>query len=118
MADLKVEGNELVLELSAWEKAETLNRDVRVPLSSVRGVEVLEDAHGAIGWRGFKTPGTRIPGVVEAGTFRIKGKRIFAVVHHDTPRGVRVRLEGTNFDELVVGGADPEAVAATLQPVP
>ncbi len=42
---------------------------------------------------------------------------IFAAVHHDTPRGVRVLLRGTSCDEWIVGCADPEAVAAGL-PVP
>jgi hypothetical protein len=36
------------------------------------------------------------------------------VVHHDTPRGLRVRLEGSSYDEWIVGCADPEAVAAGL----
>ena len=37
-------------------------------------------------------------------------------VHGDTPRGVRVRLEGAPWDEWIVGCADPEAAAATLAP--
>jgi hypothetical protein len=35
-------------------------------------------------------------------------------VHGDTPRGVRVRLEGAPWDEWIVNCADPEAVAAAL----
>jgi hypothetical protein len=40
--------------------------------------------------------------------------RLFAAVHRDTPRGLRVRFEGTSYDEWIVGCADPEAVAAGL----
>jgi hypothetical protein len=39
---------------------------------------------------------------------------MLAVVHRDTPRGLRVRLEGADHDEWIVGCADPEAVLATL----
>ncbi|MGC8511189.1 MAG: hypothetical protein ACP5PB_10015 [Acidimicrobiales bacterium] len=39
---------------------------------------------------------------------------IFAAVHRDTPRGVRVRLAGADQDEWIVGCADPEAVAAAI----
>jgi hypothetical protein len=39
---------------------------------------------------------------------------LFAAVHHDTPRGLRIRLDGTPFDEWIVGCADPEAVADRL----
>ena len=41
-------------------------------------------------------------------------RRLFAAVHHDTPRGLRVRLEGGSYDEWIVGCADPEGVAAVL----
>jgi hypothetical protein len=37
------------------------------------------------------------------------------VVHHDTPRGVRVTLDGDHFDELVVGCPHPEVVAGSLR---
>ncbi len=43
MAELRVEGDELVLALSALEKAESIHGDIRVPVSSVRDVEVVDD---------------------------------------------------------------------------
>ena len=113
MADLKVEGDELVLHLSRAEKVEGIHGDLRVPLSAVTGVEVLEDAHRAADVIGVKA-GTRIPGVVEVATVLAAGKTVFAAVHRDTPRGVRVRLSGAGQDEWVVGCADPEAVAASV----
>ncbi len=45
MAELLVDGGELVLHLSATEKVGAVHGDLRVPLSSVRRVEVLADAH-------------------------------------------------------------------------
>lgn len=47
--------------------------------------------------------GTRLPGVAEIATIRGDGQKIFAVVHHDTPRGLRVLLEGSSYDEWIVG---------------
>jgi hypothetical protein len=78
----------------------------------VKAVEVLDDAVGAV--HGFRV-GTGIPGSVAIGTFTSRDAKIFAVVHHDTPRGVRVDLEGAQFDQMIVGCDDPEAVAATLR---
>jgi hypothetical protein len=75
-------------------------------------VEVLDDAMGAI--HGIRV-GTGIPISVAIGTFTSRTAKIFAVVHYDTPRGVRVTLDGDRFDELVVGCPHPEAVAASLQ---
>jgi len=45
VAELQLEGRELVLHLSGAEKAEAVHGDRRVPLSALRGVEVLDDAH-------------------------------------------------------------------------
>lgn len=114
MAELNVEGDELVLHLSGVEKVEGVHRDLRAPLSAVRGLEVLDDAHGPAGIRAGVKVGTRIPGIVEVGTIQGLTRRLFAAVHHDTPRGLRVRLDGTSFDEWIVGCTDPEAVAARL----
>jgi len=94
VAELQLEDGELVLHLSGAEKAEAVHGDLRVPLSALRGVEVLDDAHGWTGTRvGFKV-GMRVPGVATVATVRGHGEKIFVAVHRDTPRGVRVRLEG------------------------
>ncbi|MGH9067924.1 MAG: hypothetical protein ACRD0J_10610 [Acidimicrobiales bacterium] len=114
MADLRVEGDELVLHLTGMEKVEGVHGDLRVPISAVSGIEVLDDAHTPAGIRAGVKLGTRIPGVIEVGTVQGLTSRIFAAVHHDTPRGVRVRLEGATYDEWIVGCADPESVVAGL----
>jgi hypothetical protein len=116
MAELRLEGGELVLHLTGAEKAEAVHGDLRVPVSAIRGVEVLDDAHSWTGIDvGFKV-GLRLPGVVTVATVHGHGEKVFVAVHGDTPRGVRVRLAGAPWDEWIVGCADPEAVAATLAP--
>ncbi|HUB41981.1 MAG TPA: hypothetical protein VMA72_24300 [Streptosporangiaceae bacterium] len=116
MAELQLEGDELVLHLSGAEKAEAVHGDLRVPLPAVRGVEVLDDAHSWTGIEvGFKV-GMRLPGIATVATVRGHGEKVFVAVHRGTPRGVRVRLEGAPWDEWIVGCADPEAVAASLAP--
>jgi hypothetical protein len=114
VAELRLESGELVLHLSGAEKAEAVHGDLRVPLSALRGVEVLDDAHAWTGIGvGFKV-GMRVPGIATVATVRGHGEKVFVAVHRDTPRGVRVHLEGAPWDEWIVGCADPEAVAATL----
>ena len=114
MAELRVQDGDLVLHLTAAEKVEGVHGDLRAPLSAVRGVEILDDAHAPVGVHAGVKIGTRLPGVVEVGTVQGRTKRLFAAVHHDTPRGLRVRLEGSSYDEWIVGCADPESVAAGL----
>jgi hypothetical protein len=114
MAELRVEDGKLVLHLTTMEKVEGAHRDLRVPLSAVSGVEVLDDAHAPVGVRAGVKVGTRVPGVVEVGTVLGSTKRMFAAVHHDTPRGLRVSLDESSYDEWIVGCSDPEAVVARL----
>jgi hypothetical protein len=114
MAELKIDGDELVLHLSAAEKLEGVHGDLHAPRSAVRGVEILDNAHRAAGLRAGVKIGTRIPGVIEVGIVEGLTHRRFVVVHHDTPRGLRIELDGLPFDEWIVGCADPEAVIAQL----
>jgi hypothetical protein len=39
---------------------------------------------------------------------------MFVAVHHDTPRAVRVLLDGDSYDEWIVGAVNPKAVVANL----
>ena len=114
MAELRIDDNQLVLHLSAAEKLEGVHGDLRAPLSAVRGIEVLDDAHDPVGIKAGIKIGTRLPGVIEVGVIQGATRRLFAAVHHDTPRGLRIRFDGTAYDEWIVGCADPEAVAAGL----
>lgn len=112
MAELRIDGEELVLHLSRTEKLEAVHGDLRAPRSAVRSVQVLEDAHEPVD-HGFKQ-GERLPGYSEVAIVRSRGQKLFAVVHHDTPRGVRIDFEGLDYDAWVIGSDDPESLKATI----
>lgn len=114
MADLLLENDTVVLRLTGPERAEALHKDLAVPLAAVHDVEVLPDAVHAV--HGLKSAGAAWPGRFAIGSFHTRGRKTFAVVHHDTPRGVRLRLTGVEYDEWIVGCADPEAIVAELGP--
>ena len=117
MAELRREGEELVVSLTGIEEAEALHGDLRFPMSSVAGVDVVEDVIHEV--HGMKFPGTKWPGRFMIGTLvHAHTGKSFAVIHHQTPRGVRVRLQGADFSELLVGCPDPEAVKAQIAPLP
>jgi hypothetical protein len=113
MADLLVDGDELVLHLSTLEELASVHGDLRAPLAAVTSVEVLEDAHEPAD-AGFKLIGGRLPGSFEIGTFSAGGQRIFAAVHHNTPRGILILFQGAHYHAWIVGCEDPEAVQRQL----
>jgi hypothetical protein len=114
MAQCVVDGDQLLVRLSTEEKVESVHGDVSVPLACVRSVEVVDKVLDLV--HGVRV-GTGIPGSTAVGTFTSKSARIFGVIHHGQHRGVRISLEGADFDEILIGCADPESMAAGI-PVP
>jgi hypothetical protein len=114
MAELEVVDGELVLQLTAVEKAEAIHGDLHAPLSAIRGIEVLEDAEEMTRIKTGIKVGMRVPGRASVAVVHSPGHKMFVAIHHDTPRGVRVLLEGDSYDEWVVGATDPESVVASL----
>ena len=89
MAIVKVVGDELVLELSFWERVGALHSSPRVALRDVTKVEFVDDLWSNEILRGVRAPGTAIPYVVLLGTMRgrkysdftaIKGRKAGAVI--------------------------------------
>jgi len=115
VATLAVVGDELVVQLSWWERLEAFHGDVRVRRSAVRAVRVVDTAWPEL--RGIRAPGTGIPGVVAVGTRRGEFGKDFAVVHGKGP-AVVVELEGEQWGRLVVTSADAAALAAGVDPTP
>jgi hypothetical protein len=112
MADISFEGSDLVLELSKMEKVEAVHGDVRVPLSSVRDVEVVDRPLDYI--HGLKMPGTGIPGRTAVGTWVSSDGSTFSVEHHAS-RGIVIHLDGQAYQQLVIGADDPEALAERVR---
>lgn len=120
MAGIEERDGYLVIKLDAAEKVEGLHGDVKVPLDRVSDVEILEDPIKEIhGLRPshMKLAGTYLPGITAVGSF-LSGfdeRPIFAAIHHDSRRGVRIRLKDHDFSALLIGTNDPERVQQLLQ---
>ncbi|MEY2566356.1 MAG: hypothetical protein QOE35_885 [Actinomycetota bacterium] len=112
MAVMRIDGDDLVVELTGWEKAGALRGDVRVPRRSVREVRLVDDAMAAV--KGLRAPGTGWPGVIALGTWRRRGAKDFVAAYRHRP-GVVVELDGAPFARLIVSTDDPAAVVEALQ---
>ncbi len=112
MADLRAEGNDLVLHMHALEKAEGFHGDIRVPLSAVTAVRVVDDAWPEL--RGIRAPGTGVPEVIAVGTRRGGFGKDFASVH-GTGAAIVVELEGAEYARLIVTSDDANAVASAVR---
>ncbi len=112
MAELHPEGDELVLHVQPHEKAEGFHGDIRVALSAVSSVRVVQDPWPEL--RGVRTPGTGLPNVIAVGTRRGSFGKDFAAVHGKGP-AVVVDLSGAEFGRFVVTTEDASAVAVAIK---
>ncbi|MER6982077.1 hypothetical protein ABT317_35185, partial [Streptomyces carpinensis] len=110
MARIRVEGDDLVIRPTLWEKAAAHRGDVRVPLTSVCRVTVEPDWWRTM--RGSHRSGTCVPGLVCIGTRGHQGGEDFVDVRPGRP-SVYVELRpSAPFRLLAVAARNaPEAEA-------
>lgn len=111
MPTIRIDTDTLTVQLSRAEQVAALRRDIRVPLSSITRVTVVEDGLAAA--RGLRAPGLAIPRRTKIGTWRGRGHRQFICARRGVP-AVRVQLSGAGDDELILSVPDAEAQAQRL----
>lgn len=113
MADLAIQGDELIVTLTPLERLAALHGDLHVPLAAVREVRLEPDPWCAL--RGIRMPGTGFPGVIAYGVRRGTGARPdFAAV---LGRGSAVRVElaePCRYARLLVTVHDPQGTVAAV----
>lgn len=88
-----------------------LSSGVDVPLDNVVDVGVHEK-RGLL--KGFRAPGTHLPGFMTAGTFRSRGEKdLWMVGRHD--RVLVIELADEPYRHLIVQVEDPEAAVEALR---
>ncbi len=106
MAQISIEGKDLVVEVEGMDKLWSLKSRLTIPLAHVRGATA--DPGMVDEGQGWKLGGARIPGVIVAGTFSRDGERVFWDVH-DKTKAVVIELHDDTYTRLVVEVADPRA---------
>lgn len=88
-----------------------LSRGVEVPVTSIVDVGVSDRKDLVVGTR---WPGTHLPGVMTAGTFRTRGERSLWMVGRNENVLV-IELTGERYRHLILGVEDPEAATEALR---
>jgi len=96
MARIVKSGNELVLELTIWEKLGALHNSPRVAADSIEKIEFIDQLWGSATLRGVRAPGTALPYVTLLGTLRGRGYRDF-VAMSGRGEGVVLTLKSAPF---------------------
>jgi hypothetical protein len=110
MVEIAVRGDRVHFEVKGWDRFWALKTELDIPLSHIKSVRADPDA--ARGWwKGFRLPGTNIPGVLTAGTFYQGDGFVFYDVHN-YDNTIVFELDHEHYRRMVVEVADPgEAVS-------
>ncbi len=112
MAQVRIDGDTLVVEIKGLDKLWALKSRLEIPLVNVRGATADPGMHKKP--NGIRWPGTYVPGVITAGTFHRDGERSFWDVH-DAARAVVIELQNERYARLIVQVADPRTTVALVE---
>ncbi|MGW7289586.1 hypothetical protein ACWGH4_29335 [Streptomyces sp. NPDC054847] len=118
MARLAVRGEELIVELTWWEKITARHTDVRVPLAAVEKVTVERDWRRAV--RGEPSRGVWIGDLLHLGVRNVSEQaevRDFVAIRPRRGPVARVDLRpaASPFARVAVSDRVPQATAATVR---
>jgi hypothetical protein len=113
MARILKIGNELVLELSFWEKMGALHLGPRTSIDSVESIEFIDQLWGSSILRGIRAPGTALPYVVLLGTLRGRNYRDF-VAMKGRGEGVVITLKSGPFARWIFTVRQPKSEISGL----
>jgi hypothetical protein len=105
LARVEVADGALVVRPRGLNRLWALKAEVRVPLSQVSDVRAHVSRRSLPS--GLRMPGTSVPGLIQAGTYRAHGQRSFWLVGRTSEVTV-VDCPGGRFDRLVLQLGDEE----------
>lgn len=110
-----VEGGHLIVELAGLDRIFALKHTLSVPLESITEVETkARDEVERLPGRWLRLPGTYVPSMVHHGSYGRRPNRDFWALFRQE-RVLVIRAEGWDYQRIVLGMADPDAVAAELE---
>jgi hypothetical protein len=114
MVEITINDGKLVLEMEGLDKLWAFKGRMELPLSKVSGAHTVDPDVTRGLWKSLKVACTYIPGLVAAGTFKMRGKRIFWDVK-SAEKAIEIDLVDDRYDELVVEVDDPQAAVDQIR---
>lgn len=113
--DVEASDGVLYVRFGALDRILTLRREVRVPVTDVRGVTVARLAD--VPREGLRLPGTEVPGLVRAGSYGTGATRDLWDVR-TAERVLWIELDpAAGYRRVILQVSDPHTLALRLRPV-
>lgn len=111
MPSLIIKAKSLNIDLSSVEQVLALHGDLEIPAENIIGAERL----GSLWWKslGLRLPGTALPGLIVAGTYRAYGDRVF-VYWTRKKQPLQINLFGHRYNRIIIGVDEADAWADAI----
>jgi hypothetical protein len=104
MVQITQNQNEFIFEIKGIHKFWALRNKIVVPKQNIENASKKEEESNF--WIGWRLPGTRIPGLITAGTFVKNGERHFWDVCK-SKNAIVVNLKNSSFKKLIIEVENP-----------
>jgi hypothetical protein len=114
MVDITIGNGKVTFSPRGLAKLWALRGHITVPVSAIRRVRRAAPGVARGWWKGWRLPGTHLPGVIVAGSYLRDGEWEFWDVRGAGSRAIEVNLSGGRFSRLVIDVDDPDAAVRRL----
>lgn len=114
MVELRFSEMALLIRVLGLHKLWAFKTEFTVPLASLRRVRRMKPSEITGIWKGWRLPGTHLPGLLVAGSYYSRGERHFWDVR-DTSHAVAIELCDGPYDRLFIEVRDPEGAIEDLR---
>ncbi len=116
MVDVDITKTEVVLRVRGLHKLWAFKSEVRIPLAELKLIEQGVDPEArAMRSLSLRLPGTSVPLLITAGSFRVDGQWAFWDVAGNGGNAVTFLTAGHRYAQVVVDVADPRTTVEAVQ---
>ena len=105
MVEITFDNQDIVLSVKGSHKLWALKSELQIPLSHVQKARINNSEISRP--KGWKTPGTYIPGIITAGTYRAHGEKVFWDVVHKG-KTIIIDLQNDDYKQIVIEVENPK----------
>jgi hypothetical protein len=111
MVTIKKENENFLFEIEGMHKLWSFKSEIKIPTNNV--LKAYQDAGIIKGKKGFRFPGTSIPGIINAGTYLNNGETNFWDVSN-TDNAIVIDLKDEDYHQLIIEVESPEEAIRLL----
>ena len=110
MVSVLLEDHTFIFEIKGLHKIWAFKSKITIPKGKI--IRAYQDIDEFTFWKGFRLPGTEIPGVIAAGTFYKNGRNFWDVMNKNN--AIIVELQNHYYKKLIIEVENPQVVMNQL----